>query len=147
MTSKKKREEKKQERRRKQQAWNPDIPGKLQIIKTPAGKERMSELLLELVDPYAPLAPTEQGFRKLLTLGMAAWNVACYTGSKREEFLRDIANTFPADVREEFGSIFESMIRRKETLFPEVTRMMLSYDLTMTADGPHVQVMSTLDSV
>ena len=40
--------------------------------------------------------------------------------------------------------VFEDLIRRKELHFADNRRMILDFDLTMTADGPHLQIMSTL---
>jgi len=78
-------------------------------------------------------------------LGVIAWNAALLPGSKREDFLREMMQTVPPDVRSDMRVILAEMILRKELLFASNKRMIVSFDVTMTPAGPHLSVVSTFD--
>jgi hypothetical protein len=78
-------------------------------------------------------------------MGMIGWNAALMPGTQREAMLQDLLRTAPAEVRQTAEPLLQEMIRRKELLFPRETRAILDYQLSMTPNGPHLQVLSTLD--
>ena len=120
------------------------LPDSGMMVLAPRGETKMSEVLLEFLEPYSEHWSTEEGFRKLLTVGLVAWNAALLSGSKREQFLQDMVQALPAEVRADMRSIVEEMIRRKETHFAANKRAIIDYQLTMTPSGPHLSVISSL---
>jgi hypothetical protein len=74
-----------------------------------------------------------------------AWNLCLFPSPRREEQLQELAKSIPPDVRPMAIQIVTQLIQRKLTHFPDNKRAILSYEVTMTANGPHVQVMSSLD--
>lgn len=115
------------------------------VVVNPRGQVKMSDVLHTLVEPEWHACKDEDAMNKLLTLGMVAWNAANLKGAKRTALLEDLAQTIPVEIRQEFMEIVQPFIRRKEQLFPHITRPMLSFALTWTSDGdPYIQVVSGL---
>lgn len=46
------------------------------VVFQPSGEVKMSEVLLEFVEPYKQFAQTEEAYRKMLTLAVVAWNAS-----------------------------------------------------------------------
>jgi len=113
------------------------------LIVNPSGAVKMSEALLALVEPEMDECADDEAMRKLLTLGMAAWNAALLQGAKRTAMLEDLARTLPIELRQDFIHYVEPFIRRKEELFPHIQRPILSFDLTWLPSGqPYLRVAS-----
>jgi hypothetical protein len=105
----------------------------------------MSEALSALVEPEWEQCQDEEGMRKLLNLGMAAWNAALVKGTERTALLEELAQTFPTELRQKFLHIVEPFIRRKEKLFPHIQRPILSFELTWApGKQPYLTVLSGL---
>src|SRR5262245_9412283 len=113
----KRKEKHKQERARKakllqQRPFEGDV-----ILVPPDGVEKMSEVLRDFVDPYWEGCKTEEALRKLITLGIIAWNAALVSGSERSKLIEGTLETVPPDVRPGMRAFLEEMIRRKESVF------------------------------
>ena len=48
------------------------------LVVDPPGAAKMSEALWALVEPEWSSCPDEEAMRQLLTIGIAAWNFACF---------------------------------------------------------------------
>ena len=107
---------------------------------------KMSEVLLDFVEPYMESAATEEELRKLLTLASAAWNAALLPPTEREKIVRETEETLPAEVRHDYRAILEPLIERKQEHFAENRRGILNFELTMGPTGPYLRVMSTLEA-
>jgi hypothetical protein len=115
------------------------------LVVNPRGEIKMSDVLMELIQPEWNTCDTEETMHKLLTLGIAAWNAALLPLDERAAFLDEFATTFPAELRSTFRDVIEPLIRRKEELFPHIERPILSYDLTwLNPHNPHLTVVSGL---
>lgn len=115
------------------------------LVVNPPGEIKMSEVLMELIQPEWNTCANEDAMHKLLTLGIAAWNAALLRLEKREAFVDELATTLPADLRSTFRSVIEPLILRKEELFPHIKRPIFSYELTwLNPHEPHVTVLSGL---
>ena len=68
----------------------PAIPPGTQVLYEPAGREKMSEVLEDFVEPYRDLADTDDAFRKLLNLGMLAWNAALMPEDQRRAMIDEM---------------------------------------------------------
>jgi hypothetical protein len=76
--------------------------GNFVVVNRP-GAVKMSEALMTLVEPEWHRCPNEEAMQKLLTMGVAAWNAALMQGAKRTTLLDELAQTFPADLRQDQG--------------------------------------------
>jgi hypothetical protein len=117
------------------------------LISAPPGEVKMSEVLLELIDPLLEAAPTLEGMRKVVVVGLVAWNTALRPRDEWDESLKPLLATIPEDLHADFLVTVASLIRRKLELFPDIDRYILNYDLTMTPTGPHLNVISTMPGV
>ena len=132
------------QRIRRERPWPSFLPPNSQIVRDPPGEAKMSEVLLDLVEPYLESAQTEDALRKLLTVATVAWNAALMGPEECEEVFQDTEKVLPPEAREAFRVILGALIQRKLELFPDITRMIINYKLTMGTAGPYVEVMSTL---
>ena len=123
------------------------LPERTRIISSPDGQIKMSELLIEFIEPYEGLAQSEEDYRKLLSVGLVAWNAALYPLQDRRAMVDSIVEKAIPAVADDAKLIIDELIRRKDRHFSEIKRAMLSYVLTMTRGGPHVSVASTLEGI
>jgi hypothetical protein len=120
------------------------LPEPKRFNPTPPGKHKMSEVLKQFIEPYAEGATTEEHRRKLLSVAVVAWNASLFPPEKRGRMLDTIIdNTMPYGA-EDMKLVINELIRRKERYFSHITRLIVSYDLTMTKDGYHLSVASSL---
>jgi len=145
MASKKKKEKRRQRQREKQKASRAHKGsfGDFLVVDSLPGEAKMSEVLLEFIEPYGNTCGSEEEFKKLIGLGAVAWNAAFYSGGEREQFLQEMMATIPPEARQAMRALVDEMIRRKETYFAGNTRVIVDYQVTMTPNGPHLSVMST----
>ena len=113
------------------------------IVVQPSGETKMSEVLLEFIEPYSQYWKTKEELNKLLGVAVIVWNAALLPGNERKEIIENAVKVAPPEIRQDMKAIIEEMIQRKETHFAHNKRMILNYQVTMTKEGPHVTVLST----
>ena len=104
----------------------------------------MSEILIDFIDPYRDDTMSEFQLKTLIATGILAWNTAMLPQESRGEILDGAVRDAISEGAEEFREILSEMIERKQRYFAHVTSFLLGYHLTMTPDGPHLDVLSTL---
>jgi hypothetical protein len=126
----------------------PAVPPGSKVVYEPAGREKMSEVLDDFIEPYSDLADTEDAYRKLLSLGVLAWNAALLPEDQRQAM---IDKTLEAGLTRASGAnraqareFIEMLVRRKQEHFAGNQRAIISFTLSNTADGYHLSVASTL---
>jgi hypothetical protein len=126
----------------------PAIPPGSRVVYEPTGREKMSETLEDFIEPYLEVADNEDTFRKLLNLGVLAWNAALLPEDQRrtaiDETLREGLPGSSKEHRAQAKALIEMLIRRKEERFAANQRAIISFELTDTGDGYHLTVASTL---
>jgi len=120
------------------------LPPDAAIIQDPPGMAKMSEVLLDFVEPYMESAATEEELRKLLTVACVAWNAVLLPPTERKKLIRDTEEILPAEVRGDLRAVLEPLIERKQQHFAENRRAIVNFELTMGPTGPYLRVMSTL---
>jgi hypothetical protein len=146
MSRKKKKRKQTQRPRRPQGRLTRGLPGNVTVVVPPHGAQKMSEVLLEFLEPWSEHWRDEEECRKLLSVGIVAWNAAVVSGGEREDLIQSTLKAVPPEVRADMRTVIDEMVRRKEAHFASNRRMIINYDLTMTPTGPHLQVLSTFDS-
>jgi len=117
-----------------------------EVLVTPqGGLVSMSEALIDFMEINSQEWTNEEHLRKVIVLGMVAWNAAIASGAEREKLIQSTVATLPPDIRAEARGHLNMLIHRKELFFHNNKRLMLDYKLTMAPSGPYIQVMSTLD--
>jgi len=114
------------------------------VVVQPSGETKMSEVLLEFIGPYSQYWKTKEELNKLLVVAVIAWNAALLPGNERKEIIENTVNVAPPEIRQDMKAIVKEMIQRKEMHFAHIKRMIMNYQVTMTKEGPHVTVLSTL---
>jgi hypothetical protein len=114
-----------------------------EIVIQPSGETKMSEVLLEFIEPYSQYWKTTEELTKLLGVAAIAWNAALLPGSEWKEAIENAVKVAPPEIRQDMKAIVEEMMQRKETHFSHNKRMIMNYQVTMTKEGPHVTVLST----
>ena len=117
---------------------------RLDVVQEPNSRIKMSELLLDFIDPYRDDTMSEFQLRTLLAAGILAWNAAMLPQESREKILDSAVHDAFSEGAEEFREILSEMIERKQRYFARITRFILSYQLTMTPEGLHLDVLSSL---
>ena len=115
------------------------------IVHAPAGERKMSEVILEFLEPYLGDWETVDQFKEIVGLGVIAWNAALFPGDKRVELLEEMVRALPPEARSEMKGLFTELIRRKDTRFASNKRVIFDYQVTMTPSGPHLTVLSSLN--
>jgi hypothetical protein len=118
-----------------------------QVVLEPRRAIKMSAVLLDFIAPYAEQWETEDDLRKLLSLAVVAWNAALVSGSNRREVMDSLLAVVSPSVRQEMKALIEQMIHRKEHHFATNQRLIVDFQVTMTREGPHVSVASTLSGL
>lgn len=104
---------------------------------------RMSEVMDEFLDPYRDPAGTIDEYRKLLILGIMAWNLALLPESKRSRMFGELSAGFPADARVVGERIITELIVRKERDFPQHRRMILDFEVIDAGSHWDLSLVST----
>jgi hypothetical protein len=120
-----------------------NLPKNAKVIQGPVGV-KMSDTLLEFADPYIESLEDEDHLNKVLAMTMVAWGMANLPIELREGAIEACMQTLPEEVRADGRTVLAMMMLRKEMYFADNKRTILNYSLTMTPDGPHVDVVSTV---
>jgi hypothetical protein len=120
--------------------------GDIQLIVDSPFAVKMSEVLISLIQPEWEGCANEEEMRKLLTIGAAAWNVALLKRAERAAFTERLALAIPIELRQDFKLVLEPLISRKEQMFPQIRRPIISFELTRLPSGkPYLRVISGLE--
>lgn len=116
------------------------------------GDVRMSEVMPRFVQPFEQYADGEDAYRRLLTLGMVAWNAALAPESQREEMVDKLLREAVHKVgpgeqvndQEIASQVIEHLIERKTKHFAHYQRPIFDFMLEDTGDGYHLTVISAI---
>src|SRR5258708_1230082 len=97
-----------------------ELPDDAVVIPSPPGA-KMSEVILEFIEPDFDLSRDLEALKKLLTAATIAWNAALVSGAEREELLREALLTAPPEARLMMRAFLEQMIQRKLNHFASNT--------------------------
>lgn len=121
----------------------------MKYVIEPGGKVKMSEVLGAFVEPYAEGADSEEAYRKLLTLGVVAWNASFFPEDERQAMIDKVLDEgIPQgskELKRGLKNIVNELLARKLAYFAEYTRDILDFQVTDTGTGYHLSVVSTLE--
>ena len=119
------------------------------IVIDPSGAERMSEVLLEFVEPYLEFADTEEAHQTLLMMAIMAWNASLYSDGEGQDMidrvLQKATSAAPEELRTDLREIMSALIARRRRDFSEYTRAIVDFELTDTGKGYRLLVASTIE--
>jgi hypothetical protein len=110
----------------------------------------MSEVLLQLIEPYLHYARTGEMLDQLVSTAVLAWNTSLLPEDKRAEFLDEagpvICGVSDERAVDDFKSAMHELINRKQLLFSEDDRVVVSYEFR-TVQGKDQLVVASVRSV
>lgn len=138
--------EQKLSERLKQRLYSERLGEGKRIVLRESSGEKMSKVLLQLIEPYRRLAQGRADLEKLLTVSMIAWNASLMPKGERESFLTkriDLALSHWSDnLVKDFRTMVDGFIKRKELLFPENKRFIVDYELLERGNKYYLSVIS-----
>ena len=126
------------ERFRQSPFWSPET----QIVTPPV---KVSAMVIEVMRPYHDMMDTLTAFHNLVILGTIAWNASLLSGPDRTRFLEETISTLPIPKKvrdKEIRQMIDTMIRRKETLFPQQRYWIVDFEVYETEDEYRLSVAS-----
>ena len=121
------------------------LPEGTVVIDTPAGHKKMSEVLMEFIEPYSEHGDTETRLRNLLSIAALAWNAGLLPERERPGVVDQIVNTAPPEVRSGLRFMVENMIHRKLSQFGSNKRIIAEFTVNFTGRKMNIHVLSSLD--
>ncbi|HNS21702.1 MAG TPA: hypothetical protein PKH24_14450 [Sedimentisphaerales bacterium] len=122
-------------RRFKRQAGKYDaVP--LWVKRASSGENKLSEAIEHVAQPLLDSARDDADRRLSLMIVMACWNLSLMPENERPALIKDLlAKTVkPGQSPREVEPMFESLVSRKEALFPDDKRVILDYTFVGEAD-------------
>ena len=116
-----------------------------QVMVNPAGTEKMSEVILRFAEPFKDndgLVP-----RAMIEIAIIMWNASFMPRDMQRKAVEDIVNVFPRDdseARREMLRTAHMLFERKKQYFSQNKRLIMDYQITESAHGIHLDVMSTV---
>jgi len=106
---------------------------------------RLSERLVDLIAPYRENGLPPERYEMLIGAAATAWNLSLLPEARRPEVLRESLRGTKASDAEGAAELIVTLMRRKEQLFPEDDRPIVSWEVSESDDQCHVTVASLLD--
>ena len=113
--------------------------GAAREIPTPAGEAKMSAVILELAKPLLKKHGKAAGRAEaIISLTVAGWNKSMFPPDKQPAIEKDLIDCFvPRDgSAENIGvavHVMDHIADRREKLFPDLRKIILDYDLQVSA--------------
>ena len=120
------------------------------IIFDPPDKEKMSEAILEYVEPLLEnIRGDFELTEKVIAFGILAWNASLFSKKEREATLRKLKSLFPLEHEDDHKIIednFKMLLARKKKYFSENKRAIVDFQLYKLGKNLKIDVVSTADS-
>ena len=96
------------------------------------------------------LADTTEAYRRLLTVAVAAWNIALSPVANQQKMIDELINAGIPEDDGESRAVFREMLTmfmaRKKQYFAAYTRHIVAFEVTDVGDSYHLAVASTLEN-
>ena len=118
------------------------------FVNTPKNLPKMSEVLIEYIEPYIEDTDTYEERANLLEISVMSWNMALVSEEERQELLKTL---FPGDSSDpeeiederEVQRLIKKLIKRKLKSFAEEKRFITDFKLTQNSGRFHISVASS----
>ncbi|MFM6172543.1 MAG: hypothetical protein ACKPB4_10470 [Sphaerospermopsis kisseleviana] len=128
---------------------DPELKNKNTVfVENPKDFRKMSEILLEYIEPFLEDTDTYQQRSSLVEIAVMAWNLALVSEEARQELLKELFSDHPSDsedieAEKELQRLMQKLIKRKQKLFAEEKRFVTDFKLTENAGRFHISVASS----
>ncbi len=113
----------------------PVIPPGSRVVYEPTGREKMSEVLDDFIEPYQEVADNEDSYRKLLNLAVLAWNAALLPEDQRRTAIDETLKVGLPGSSKEDRAAGEGVHRDVDTAERGAVRHEPAGDPLLRADG------------
>jgi hypothetical protein len=151
-TRRKKRQKKKQKRfegLRRKLEQSPLPVDESKIVVEPRGEVKMSDVLMDFVEPYIEFVDTKEDNEKLLMLALVAWNASFPPQKEQGNMIDEILSagiSTGTKLKADLKRVVKELIVRKKMHFSKYTRKIISFELVDLEGGDYyLTVASTLD--
>lgn len=116
------------------------------VVYNAPGEIKMSDALEEVITPFMDEVETLDAMKKLVGLGTMAWNIALMTPDEQNKNIQTLVERLSHEPEhaEILSTTIHKMIQRKQILYPDVKRVIMSFEIEDTRDGWYISVASTL---
>ena len=116
------------------------------FVRNPDGELKMSEVLLDFVEPLMEFNKDDNSFKKIIILSILVWNLCLNPEDEQEKLKKEIINSMvdeDPETCDTIAQIVEMLMERKRTEFADIKRSIIDYEIVNTEDGPRLNVSST----
>lgn len=114
------------------------------VVFQPTSGEKMSEIILQFARPLLEVTTDDESYRHAISLAVYVWNLSFLPVDQHDQAVDRLIKrlqipTFNAQL---FKKDIEKLIQRRITDFPDINRMVASYEVTNTESGHNLAVAS-----
>lgn len=118
---------------------------KCSILQGDLNGVKMSAVILDLADFLLEIAHTKERQKVAITITCIAWNIAVAGMEQAQKLFDAYFETIDDPVHQQDTlDIIETIIERKQLLYPEINRFILDYEVVETKNNLHLNVVSTV---
>jgi hypothetical protein len=114
------------------------------VVVEPSSEVKMSEVIMDFVEPYRDYAHTYEEFNELIALAVVTWNAALLPEDEGEKMVDRLTGVFSPSEAEDFKEIVETLMERKRRYFSDNKRLILDYHVSDSGEDFYLSVASTL---
>jgi hypothetical protein len=116
------------------------------LIRNPPGKEKMSEVIMEFIEPIRLKNKDEtvEELKNLLMVGITAWNLAILVEQEKDTDIEAILDKLDMDrANIQFTKeVIKALMERKKSLFSKHDRMIAEFEVVDRGKDLHISVAS-----
>ena len=118
------------------------------FVNTPKNLPKMSEVLIEYIEPCIEDTDTYEERSSLLEIAVMSWNMALVSEEERQELLKKLfpgnsLNPQEIEDEKEVQRLIKKLIKRKLKFFAEEERFITDFKLTQNSGRFHISVASS----
>ena len=118
---------------------------KCSILQGDLNGVKMSAVILDLADFLLEMAHTKERQKAAITITCIAWNIAVAGMEKAQKLFDAYFETIDDPIHQQDTlDIIETIIEKKQLLYPEINRFILDYEVAGTKNNLHLNVVSTV---
>ena len=112
------------------------------VMSAPGGMVKMSDIIIQFIEPYNDLAQTYEAQMKLITVAIIAWNASLLPEDRGKAMIDKVLVNLPLAERGQTMDVIRQFMERKKRYFADYKRPVVDYQLTEDKDEFHLSVAS-----
>jgi len=112
------------------------------VISSPEGMTKMSDIIIQFIEPYNDLAQTYSEQMKLITAAIIAWNASLLPEDRSKAVIDRALGNIPSAEHKHTMEVINVFMKRKRRHFSEYKRPVIDFQLTEDEDEFHPSVAS-----